>query len=152
MAGLSIRKDLAEKIDDSSQPNTFAGNAMISAACMANIDILTENDSALIKRAAELGEEIKQQLVEGAEDIRVIGDVRGKGLMIGIELVEDKESRKPLNGDHVVEIVMGMLNSGLVMVPCGRFGNVLRFMPPLVLTREHGKKAVDILLETSKKV
>jgi 4-aminobutyrate aminotransferase len=57
-----------------------------------------------------------------------------------------------LNGDAVGQIVMGMLNRGLVMVPCGRFGNVLRFMPPLVLTREHASKAVDILLETSKTV
>ena len=152
MAGLSIRKDLAEKIDDSSQPNTFAGNAVISAACMTNIDILTENDSALIKRAAELGAEIRQQITDGSKDIRVIGDVRGKGLMIGIELVEDKDSRAPLNGDDVVKIVMGMLDRGLVMVPCGRFGNVLRFMPPLVLTREHAGKAVDILLESSKVV
>ena len=151
-AGLTIRKDLAAKITDNSQPNTFAGNAMTSAACMANIDILTENDGALIKRAAELGEEIRQQLSQGAKDIRIIGDVRGKGLMIGIEMVEDKESRKPLNGEAVGKIVMGMLNRGLVMVPCGRFGNVFRFMPPLILTREHAVKAADILLETAREI
>jgi 4-aminobutyrate aminotransferase len=66
MAGLSIRKDLAARIEDHSQPNTFAGNAVAAAACMANIDILTENDNALINRAAELGEEIKSQIREGA--------------------------------------------------------------------------------------
>ena len=119
---------------------------------MTNIDILTENDSALIKRAGELGAEIRQQISDGSKNTRVIGDVRGKGLMIGIELVEDKDSRTPLNGDDVVKIVMGMLDRGLVMVPCGRYGNVLRFMPPLVLTRDHASKAVDILLETSKTV
>ena len=72
--------------------------------------------------------------------------------MIGIELVEDKESREPLNGNDVGKIVMGMLDKGLVMVPCGRFGNVLRFMPPLVLTRQHAAKAAAILLETSKTI
>jgi 4-aminobutyrate aminotransferase len=152
MAGLTIRKDLAAKIEDHSQPNTFAGNAVTAAACMANIDILTENDHALIKRAAELGEEIKNQLRQGAEDIRIIGDVRGRGLMIGIEMVEDKESREPLNQDAVGQIIMGMLKRGLVMVPCGRFGNVFRFMPPLVVTREQAGKAVAILLETARTI
>jgi 4-aminobutyrate aminotransferase len=152
MAGLTIRKDLALKIEDHCQPNTFAGNAVTAAACMANIDILTENDGALIKRAAELGEEIKGWLRQGAEGCRVIGDVRGRGLMIGIEMVEDKQTREPLHRDKVVQIIMGMLAKGLVMVPCGRFGNVFRFMPPLVLTRDHAQKACEILIEVSKTV
>lgn len=152
MAGLSIRKDLAEKIDDHSQPNTFAGNAVASVACMTNIDIISENDYALVKRAAVLGKEIQDQIKAGAADTRLIGDVRGHGLMIGIEMVEDKETREPLNGDDVGNILMGMLNRGLIMVPCGRFGNVFRFMPPLVLTREHAEKAVGILLETVRDV
>jgi len=152
MAGLSIRKDLAEQLTDHSQPNTFAGNAVTAAACMANIDILTENDYALVKRAGELGQEIKDQIKAGAEDIRVIGDVRGHGLMIGIEMVADKETREPLGQDGVGQIIMGMLERGMVMVPCGRNGNVFRFMPPLIVTREHATKAVEILLDTAKEV
>lgn len=152
MAGLTIRKDLAAKIDDRSQPNTFAGNAVASVACMTNIDILTENDHALIKRAAVLGEEVKERIREGAKDTRVIGDVRGRGLMIGIEMVEDKQTREPLNRDAVGQIIVGLLNRGLIMVPCGRFGNVFRFMPPLVLTRDHAIMAADILVETARKI
>ena len=152
MAGLSIRKDLAAKIEDHCQPNTFAANAMLSVACMTNIEIITENDFALVKRAAELGEEITGMIREGAEDLRVIGDVRGRGLMIGIEMVEDKETREPLNGEAVGNVIMGMLNRGMLMVPCGRFGNVFRFMPPLVLTRAHATKAVEILLQAAKDV
>ncbi len=152
MAGLTIRKDLAAKIDDHSQPNTFAGNAVTAAACMANIDILTENDRALIKRAAALGEEIKNQLKAGAEETRIIGDVRGRGLMIGIEMVEDKATREPLHRDKVGAIIMGMLAKGLIMVPCGRYGNVFRFMPPLILTRDQARKAVGILLDVAKTV
>lgn len=152
MAGLSLRKDLAEKIDDASQPNTFAANAVACAACMANIDILTENNQALIQRAGDLGREITKQLQEKGQQVPIIGDVRGRGLMIGIEMVEDKETRKPLNSDAMGRIIMGMLNRGMLMVPCGRFGNVFRFMPPLVLTREHAAKAVDILIEACKDV
>ncbi len=150
MAGLSIRKDLALKINDHSQPNTFAGNAVTAAACMTNIEIITENDGALIKRAGTLGAEIKEWIKEGAKDIRIIGDVRGNGLMIGIEMVEDKETRTPLNGDDVGKIIMGMLGRGMLMVPCGRFGNVFRFMPSLIITRKMAKKATGILLETAR--
>jgi len=152
MAGLTIRKELAASIDDHSQPNTFAGNALASAACITNITILTENNNALIDRAATLGKEIKGWIREGAMGSRVIGDIRGRGLMIGIEMVEDKQSRIPLNRDDVGRIIMGMLDRGLVMVPCGRFGNVFRFMPPLIITRDYARKATDILLEVSKSI
>ena len=152
MAGLTIRKDLAQQIDDHSQPNTWAGNAVASAACLTNIEILTENDRALINRAAELGQEIKDMIIDGSKNIPVIGDVRGRGLMIGIEVVEDRETREPLNGDAVGGMIMGMLNRGMLMVPCGRYGNVFRFMPPLVLTRNYARKAVEILLDTAKAV
>lgn len=150
MAGLTIRRDLAEQIEDHSQPNTFAGNAVASAACIANIEILTEDDRALIVRAGELGDFIKEKIRKAAKDTPVIGDVRGRGLMIGIEMVEDQKSRKPLNRDAVGSIIMGMLNRGMLMVPCGRFGNVFRFMPPLILTKKYAEKAVDILIEVAR--
>jgi len=150
MAGVTFRDDLADKIPDSSQPNTFAGNALSAAVCMTNIDILTENNSDLIKRAGQVGEDIKERLQEGAKETRIIGDVRGRGLMIGIELVEDKETKEPLDGDSMGEVIFGTLNRGVIMVPCGRHGNVLRFMPPLTITREYCNKATDILLDVIK--
>ncbi|NQU14847.1 MAG: aspartate aminotransferase family protein, partial [Desulfobacteraceae bacterium] len=152
MGGLSIRKDLAEKIEDSSQPNTFAGNALSAAVCMTNIDILTENDMALVLRTAEVGEETLKEIQKGAQSTRLIGDVRGRGLMIGIELVKDKGTREPVDGDLMGAIIMGMLKRGVVMVPCGRNGNVLRFMPSLTITREYLNKATEILLETVREV
>jgi len=114
---------------------------------MTNIDILTENESELIQRTAQIGEEIKDRLRQGAAETRIIGDVRGRGFMIGIELVKDKESREPLDPDSIGKVVFGLLNRGIIMVPCGRYGNVLRFMPPLTITREHCEKATEILLE-----
>jgi 4-aminobutyrate aminotransferase len=150
MAGVTFRDDLADKIPDSSQPNTFAGNALSAAVCMTNIDILTENNSDLIKRAGQVGEDIKERLQERAKETRIIGDVRGRGLMIGIELVKDKEAKEPLDGDSMGKVIFGMLNRGVIMVPCGRYGNVLRFMPSLTITREYCYKATDILLDVVK--
>ncbi len=152
MAGLSMRKDLAEQVEDLSQPNTWAANATLCAACLENIEIITENDRALVNRAASLGEEISEQLREGAKDIKNIGEVRGKGLMIGIELVEDKESRNPLGADATINTLINLLNRGVISFPCGRYGNVIRYMPPLILSKEHATKAVDIFLETAKEI
>lgn len=151
-AGLTLRADLAAKIDDNSQPNTWAGNALAAVVCMENIAILTEDDRALIRRAAKLGEEVKKWLKEGAQKTPYIGDVRGRGLMIGIELVADKETREPLDRDTVGKVIMGLLNGGVIMVPCGRYGNVFRFMPSLTITRDHCRKATDVLLDVLAKV
>jgi len=152
VAGLVMRKDLASMIVEHSQPNTWAANAMLCAAALTNLEILTENDRAVINRCAELGWELSRKLRDEAKDIKVIGDIRGQGLMIGIEMVEDKESRKPLERDKVGAIVMNMLGKGVLMVPCGRFGNVFRFMPPLVITREYAMKATEIFIEAARSI
>jgi 4-aminobutyrate aminotransferase len=147
MAGLSIRKDLANKIVDGSQPNTFAANGVSAAVCMTNIDIITENNYALVKRVAKLGEQTKNRILKGAKQIKCIGDVRGRGFMIGIELVKDKKTKEPFDGPLMGQVIMGLLGRGIIMVPCGRYGNVLRFMPPLTTPKKYLDKASDILLD-----
>jgi 4-aminobutyrate aminotransferase len=72
--------------------------------------------------------------------------------MIGIEMVKDKNTKEPLDGDTMGFLIVNMLKRGVVMVPCGRYGNVFRFMPSLVLTEDYAKKASDIFLETIKEV
>ena len=99
-----------------------------------------------------MGEKIQGLLKKGAEDTRTIGEVRGRGLMIGLEMVKDKITREPLDGDTMGNLVISMLNRGVVMVPCGRYGNVFRFMSSLVLTEEYAKKASEIFLEAVKEV
>lgn len=151
MAGVSVRADFASKFEEGSQPNTFAANAVSAAVCMTNIDILTNKNDDLIGRAALVGKETLERLHEAAKNTKSIGDVRGRGFMIGIELVKDKKTKQPLDGDTVMKVVTGMMNKGVLMVPCGRYGNVLRFMPPLAITREQINKASDILIDTVKK-
>ncbi|UMZ73032.1 Diaminobutyrate--2-oxoglutarate aminotransferase [Natranaerofaba carboxydovora] len=152
IAGITIRRDLAEKVPERSQPNTWAANSMSCAVSITNIEILTENNKALIKRAGELGEKIKQQLNEGAKNIETIGEVRGMGLMVGIEMVEDKESKKPLGEDQMNKLIFEMLNRGVIMVPCGRNENVFRIMPSLTITEDLVFKATDIFLDCAKKL
>lgn len=150
MAGLTFRADFADQLVEASQPGTFAGNALSAVVCMTNIDILTDKNYDLMGRAAQLGKETKSRLQEGANNSRIIGDVRGRGLFIGVELVKDKETKEPIDGSVMSKILSGLLNRGVIMVPCGRYGNVLRFMPSLTITREYLEKATDILLDVIK--
>jgi len=151
MAGVTFRADLADKIVEASQPGTFAGNALSATVCMTNIDILTDENWDLMGRAAQLGAETKAKLQEGANNTRIIGDVRSRGLFIGVELVEDKETKEPIDRSMVDKILSELLNRGVIAVPCGRYGTVLRFMPSLTITREYLEKATDILLSVCKK-
>jgi 4-aminobutyrate aminotransferase len=151
MAGVTFKSEFADKLVEASQPGTFAGNSLSAAVCMTNIDILTDKGYDLMGRAAKLGEQIKTRLLEESKRISIIGEVRGKGLFIGIELVKDKETREPLPAEMTGSILSELLNRGVIVVPCGRYHNVVRFMPSLIITKEYLEKAVAILLNICKK-
>ncbi len=121
--------------------STFGGNPVSCAAALATIRLLR---SALIDNAATVG----AYLLEGLRDLQkkhaLIGDVRGKGLMIGIELVRDRttKERASTERDRIVDEVFAR---GMLVLGAGR--NALRLSPPLVLTRQQAETAVRILDE-----
>src|SRR5690606_22991524 len=119
------------------QVNTWGGHAAAAAAGLANLKIMEEED--LPGRAAEVG----AYLLDGLKtllDIPIVGDVRGKGLLCGVELVEDKESKKPLDGARVQAVIQGAMARGVIFARSGGagggLGNTVCISPPLVLTRE----------------
>ncbi len=107
MAGVLMRRDLAVQLDDHSQPQTFAANAVSAEVCMTNLDII-ERDG-LVQRAAEVGDEAMQRLKAAAEELEIIGEVRGRGLMIGMELVANRETGEPISPDKTGAIVGALL-------------------------------------------
>jgi 4-aminobutyrate aminotransferase len=143
MAGLVMRADLARHIPPGSQPGTFAANALSAAVCLTNIELLQDPALDLINRAQRLGVEVmdKMRCIESP----IIGEVRGRGLMIGIELVADQTSKTPLSPEKMGKIVIESLRRGVIMVPCGRNGNVLRVMPSLTIPRAYLFGALDIV-------
>ena len=145
MAGVLMRRDLAAQLDDHSQPQTFAANALSAEVCMTNLRII-ERDG-LVQRAAEVGEEAMQRLRAAAEDLEIIGDVRGRGLMIGVELVANRETREPISRDRTGAIVEALLQRGVIMVPCGRYGNIVRVVPSLTIPRSYLNAGIDIMLD-----
>jgi 4-aminobutyrate aminotransferase len=151
MAGVTINSAINKSLVEGSQPGTFAGNALACAVCITNINLITDKETDLLGRATKLGAEISGMFMEAAKTVPVIGDVRGRGLMIGVEVVADRNSREPLSPDKCGEIAIKLLNAGVIMTPCGRYGNVFRFMPPLTVTREYALKATGVMIDIIKK-
>ena len=124
-----------------SHASTFGGNPVSCVAALETIKLLEES---LMENARTVGEHLKQRLNELAGRHRLIGDVRGLGLMIGMELVRDRETKEAASTERD-EIVQLCFRRGLLLLGCGM--STVRFCPPLVVTREHCDVAVRILDE-----
>ena len=112
--------------------NTFGGNPVSCAVGLAVLDVI--RDEELQENAFEVGEYLKDELRQLQQEYSLIGDVRGAGLFIGIELVRDRETLEP--ADHeAAEIVERMKERGVLLSTDGPFHNVIKIKPPLVFSR-----------------
>ena len=128
---------------------TFRGNVAAMAAGAAAIDFA--NKTGLLDHVKRLGEKALKYLKDFAEASKYVGEVRGKGLMIGIEIVEDKSTKKPAT-DITKKIQLKCFKKGIIVWKAGRYANVIRLLPPLVLTEELLEKGLEILIDTIKEV
>ncbi|RLC78876.1 MAG: acetyl ornithine aminotransferase family protein [Chloroflexi bacterium] len=118
--------------------NTFGGNPISCAAALVTIKLLEEE---LIENAARMGEYAMNRLKEMAEKHPIIGDVRGKGLMIGVELVKDRETREAIP-EVRDQAVYKAFERGLLLLGCGL--STVRMMPPLSITKDLLDEGLDI--------
>ncbi len=123
---------------------TFGGNPLSCAGAVAVIEIIQEND--YLGKAIKLGEYLKSQLESLKEDHKIIGDVRGQGMMIGIELVKDKESKEPASKE-ILKVMESAREKGVLIGKGGLDGNVIRIQPPLELSMTEADRACSILNE-----
>jgi adenosylmethionine-8-amino-7-oxononanoate aminotransferase len=124
-----------EEYDHFRHVNTFGGNPAACALALRNLEIMDEED--LPARSAAMGEKLRAELVD-LEDHPNVGQIRNKGLLFGLELVEDKESRKPAAADKVAKIIAGCKKRGLIAGKNGDtvagFNNVVTLAPPLIVS------------------
>jgi 4-aminobutyrate aminotransferase len=118
--------------------STFGGNPVACAAAIATIKLLKDR---LVANAADVGGHMMDGLRELAGKHRLIGDVRGRGLMIGVELVRDRQTKERATHERDA-VVNGAFARGLLVLGAGK--NAVRFSPPLVLTREQADTAIRI--------
>jgi len=146
LTGVTVKTDYQSKLEVGSQPATFPGNALSCAVALTNIEIMTNPKDELVKRAGEVGGEIKNKLSKAAGTSPLIGEVRGKGFMLACELVKDKRTKEPIAAEKSFEVMTKLRNHGILSFICGRYGNVFRFMPPLVTPKAYFEKALDVFL------
>ena len=131
------RGDVMERWVQGSHGGTYGGNPIGCAAALATIEVI--EDEGLVENAAARGAELRDGLEAIASDHRAVGDVRGLGLMQAIELV-DGDGRP--DAERVRRVVARSLDEGVLLLTCGSDGNVIRFVPPLVVTAEETQFAL----------
>jgi 4-aminobutyrate aminotransferase len=119
--------------------NTFGGNPVACAAALATIRLVRDS---LMANAAEVGEFLLNELKQLADRHSVVGDVRGKGLMIGLELVRDRQTKERATTERDA-LVQAAFRRGLLILAGGQ--NTVRLSPPLVFTKEQAQIAVRLL-------
>lgn len=144
IAAVIGRADVMDATRPGTVGGTFGGNPVACAAALANIDIIEE--LGLNDRAAQIGQTITARFRKIQERCPLIGDVRGLGAMVAMEFVEDGDPRKPAPS-VVSEIIQDCVAHGLLIIPAGSYGNVIRTLCPLIITDEELDRGLTILEE-----
>jgi 4-aminobutyrate aminotransferase len=129
-----------------SHASTFGGNPISCQAALTTIELLEEG---LIENASRLGKYLFGKLKKFQKQFHLIGDVRGKGLMIGIEMVKDRQTKEKAIEERD-KIIQACFEKGLLILGCGE--NVIRLIPPLIITQREADTALTILEEVLKQV
>ena len=145
LSAIVSRRELHERWGKSAHGSTYGGNPVSCAAALAVLATITAE--GLVANAAERGSELSRGLAAIAAEDHRIGDIRGPGLMIGIEFVKDRASKAP-NGALVDALVAGCADAGLLVLSCGRDHNVVRLIPPLDVTPAEVGEALGIIDRT----
>ncbi|MBD7937817.1 MULTISPECIES: aspartate aminotransferase family protein [Cytobacillus] len=134
--------------------NTFGGNPAACALALKNLEIM--EDEKLYERSKTAGEALKRTLRQKLQHHSYVGDVRGKGLLIGIELVEDKATKEPLAVEYVNKIISGCKDNGVLIGKNGAtvagYNNIITLAPPLNITESDIDLLVDTLTEQINKL
>jgi 4-aminobutyrate aminotransferase / (S)-3-amino-2-methylpropionate transaminase / 5-aminovalerate transaminase len=124
---------------------TYGGNPVACAAALAVLDVFERE--GLVERAGKLGDMARERMLNWQRSLPLVGDVRGLGAMMAIELVSDREERTPASASAAAVLVAAR-ERGLILIKAGLFDNVIRLLMPLVTTDEQMARGLDILEAT----
>ena len=149
LGACSTREEIADSFEPGDHLSTFGGNPISAVAALKNIELMIREK--VPERAASLGQHTIKRLREAQESLNMIGDVRGLGLMIGVELVKDRRTKKPAV-EEAKKVRILAREAGVLVGRGGITGSVIRVQPPLTISRELLDRGLDILIEAISKV
>src|SRR5580704_13756411 len=142
LAAITGRAEIMDAPGPGALGGTFAGNPLSCAAALAVLDIFEREN--LLTRANEIGNRFQKRAKEWQKRWSIIGDVRGIGGMVAIELVKSSDKREPA-ADETKEVTQYCYEHGLITITAGSYSNVVRVLVPLVVTDEQMDEALDVL-------
>ncbi|HYK31805.1 MAG TPA: aminotransferase class III-fold pyridoxal phosphate-dependent enzyme, partial [Streptosporangiaceae bacterium] len=143
LAGVTGRAEIMDSVHAGGLGGTYGGNPVACAAALGSIETMTKED--LPAAARRIGDIMLPRLRKLAERHPVIGDVRGRGAMIAIELVRPGTIEP--DAATTSKVAKACHAAGLIVLTCGTYGNVLRFLPPLVIGPDLLNEGLDVLEE-----
>jgi len=141
LAGVTGRAEIMDSVHTGGLGGTYGGNPVACAAALGTIETMAAED--LAGRARRIGDIILPRLRKLAETYPLIADVRGRGAMVAIELT--RPGTLEPDAAATAAVASACHKAGLVVLTCGTFGNVLRFLPPLVIGEDLLQEGLDIL-------
>ncbi|PAA78431.1 hypothetical protein BOX15_Mlig008750g1 [Macrostomum lignano] len=148
LAAVVTSPEVARTLAEALHFNTFGGNPLACAVGTAVLDVIDE------EKLQENCQRVGQRLLSGLQRLRqsnqLIGDVRGKGLMVGVELVADRASRAPLEAPRMARLFEATREAGVLVGKGGFYGNVLRLQPPMCVTEADADATVEAIGEAIK--
>ena len=138
------RKEIMEVVHPFGLGGTYGGNPVACRAGLAVMEIFEEEN--LLQASEALGKKLKKRFNAFQREYELIGDVRGMGPMLALELVKDRETKEPAT-EEAKALVKFCYDKGLIILSCGNFGNVIRTLMPLVMTDEQLDRGLAIMEE-----
>jgi 4-aminobutyrate aminotransferase len=144
LSGIMARRELLERFAPGTHGGTYGGNAVACAAALATLDVIAAE--GLLENARHQGERLLSNIHRVTAAHGTVAEVRGRGLMIGIEFAEGEELRP--RPDLVKALLAAAFERKLLLLSCGTYGQVVRVIPPLITTDTEVDSAVDIIAES----
>ena len=142
ISGVVGRADIMDAPPPGFLGGTYSGNPVACAAALAVLDLFEKED--LATRSQQIGQVVTERFLKLQEQFPIIGDVRGLGGMVAMELVKDRTSREP-DSHAASDILAAAHQRGLALIKAGMYDNVIRILVPLCVTDEQLKQGLDIL-------
>jgi 4-aminobutyrate aminotransferase/4-aminobutyrate aminotransferase/(S)-3-amino-2-methylpropionate transaminase len=141
VTAMVVKEENGEALEKISASSSYGGSPMACAAALASIEVIEEED--ILQNVREVGKFFMKRMNQMKEEHPIIGDVKGKGFLLGIELVKDKQTKEPFDKAGTL-VYQKAFRKGLAWIPAG---HILRMSPPLIMDEKYAAMGLDMIEE-----